>query len=428
MDNLILIINAMIWISVFINCKKRYGLKNTGVIYVAFYALLNIVAIHYYNNNYEGNRYVGQNLLFLLYDLLFIFLFCRPLIKVEHSEREFVITKEKQFTLIAWCIAIISLFGIYDIVTNFYQGLIMLSQDEDYGASLYHELRMSMDESKSGITNHIAVLTNLTRSISPFLFFVYLSFPRKNFLLVAALFLASFSTILNAVSIGSRSAIVDGFMIFGSMIFYMWKYYSSQVKKLVSPIIVSLFAVITVGFVSITVSRSLRYNVNSFEFVEKYLAVGPLNFGKYGLDNGEIRYGDRTVPLIKSAFSSDVARTYSMRIDKYKNMKINESTFATFIADFVFDYGVVAGSFIMLLLISFFNKGINSPPYDKLYIHHIALIYLLISILNGFYLYPLSDYLGNMKFLAMIGIYLYFKHGTKLQIQRKKNRGTFVNI
>ena len=420
MDNFYLFINAVVWLCILSTHVRRYGYKNLGVVYLTFYALINLMAFHYYNNNDEGQIYEGQNLLFLLYNTYFIYLFCRPLVKSESKKRPLVLVKQRSVTILCIVVSAISLIGIYEIVTNFLTGLVMLTQDDSYGASLYHDLRMSMDEGKSGIANYVAVIINLARSISPLLFFVYLSFPKRKMWLVFALLLSSVTTILNAVSIGSRIAIIDGFMTFGFMMLFMWKYYDNSIKKTVTPVLVSLFAIVALGFVSITVSRSIRNNLNTLAFVEKYIAIGPLNFGKYGLDNGEIRYGDRTMPLVKSLFTNDVARTYAMRLDKYKQMKIDESTFATFVADFVFDYGVVFGTLIMLIIVMFFHRGINSPP-GYMCLHNIVLIFTLISIVNGFYLYPMSDYLGNLKLLTLITLYFYLKLGANAIYKQKKS-------
>jgi oligosaccharide repeat unit polymerase len=392
-------------------CKKN-GIRNTGVLYFGFYTLINILALHYYNNNDEGDVYVGQHLLFLIYLFVFIYLFCKPLVKSDRSNRFLVKTKQRQITILCIFVAGLSLVGITDIIKEFYTGIFMLASDDGYGATLYQELRMSMDESKSGVANYIAVFTNIARSISPIFLFIYLTFNKKNIAVVVALIFASLTLLLHAVSTGSRSAIIDGMLNFGFMFFYMWKYYSASLKKVLFPLIVACSIVFMSGFIFITISRSLRNNLNPIGFVEKYLAISPLNFGKYGLDNGEIRYGDRTLPLFKSLFTDNVARTYAMRIDKYTSMKINESTFSTFISDFIFDYGVVLGTLVLLLIIFLFNKGINSPPHNVICYHHIVLIYLLMNFLNGYYLYTMSDYLGNLKLLFLVLLYFYLKRGT----------------
>ena len=408
MDCFVLILNAVLWGSIFLILYNRYGLKNIGVLFFGFYTLINLFAPHYYLISDENSKYQGQNLFFLLYLLFFIFLFCLPLIKLDNQNKVLVVKKRKSIITISIIISILGLIGINDILTNFYQGMIRLSLDDSYGASLYHDLRMSMDEGKSGASNYMAVFTNIARSISPLFFFIYLTFPKKNRILLIGLFLSSISTLLHGVSIGSRFAIIDGLMCMIFMLIFMWKYYNKEIKKILFLIIISVFSIIILGFVFISLSRSNKIQSNPSQFFEKYITTSVLNFGKYGLDNGEIRNGDKTAPLIKSLFSSDVARTYKMRLEKYRKMKINESSFSTFIGDFVFDYGVLDATLIMLLMVYFFYRGINAPPMGKIYTSQIILVYFLISILNGFYAYPMSDYLGNMKALILIGLYFFF--------------------
>lgn len=89
-------------------------------------------------------------------------------------------------------------------------------------------------------------------------------------------------------------------------------------------------------------------------------------------------------------------------------MKINESQFITFIGDFLLDFGGVWGSLIMLLIIAIISRILNRKK--SIGVEHLVIVYFLVVILNGFYLYQFPDFGGNLQFIFLFFLYGFFKY------------------
>jgi hypothetical protein len=411
MDILFLIINSIIWFFFFKHLKKKYGFINVGVLYTLLYFLLSIMAIHLYVTVTRPDDYPwqGQNFFALLYLFFFIVLFSRVLAKGTYDKQCIAHPSNTYLMPIYIIIIILSLLNVITVSQDFFTGIISLATEDSYGQSLYHELSQSAHSVHSGgVINYISVVSNISQGLAPILFLYYLTTPKKKSIIVIGLGIAAFISLMQAISVGSRSAILQGLMNIGGGLLVLYRYYSSKIIRIIRPVFIIIFAIIASGFTFITISRLQTNNLNSFFFLETYASQSYLLFGHYGFDNGQVRNGDRTMPLVKSVFTKDVARTYGEREIKYNRMKLNESVFVTFVGDCVFDYGVFGGAFFLMclyLLIRFFL--INKRKI--LYFDQVLISYLVIFLLNGFYLWPFPDFGGNLLFCSLIFLALFFR-------------------
>lgn len=408
MDLAVLWLNAILWAIVFIASIKRYGFYNAGNLVLAFYFVLMIIAVHLYTVPSLTKSFEGQNLFYLLYLLAFSLLFIRPLQKVSSVSIQQLPSLSR---INAVCIVVItfSLLGIGAIYQDFSSGIIKLLTDEDYGASLYHELSQSdgLASSRKGAGNYISVISNVMQTLAPFLFLYSLSDKRISKYVIIGLGLSTFVVFMKNISIGSRVGIVQVLLEMLFFYFFIKRFYSEKVKRYLSPILLAFVLVIGAAFASITLSRSKYSKEDSpIVFVERYASQSVLNFGKYGLEPGGCRYGDKTFPLVKSLFTSNVARSYYDRMNKYKNLKLDESNFILYPGDFIIDFGVIGGTLVLLFFYTFFCTFLKGKHILRF--SQIIIVYLLMAFLSGFYQYPFSDYLGNMKLIAFILLALYF--------------------
>lgn len=411
LDTIAIIINALCWVFASRLYVKKYKLSNLGSIYILFYTALSLMAVHLYYDHPDSVPYDDQNLFGLLYLFSFILLFCLPLIKVSNNK---MLVHQKGHTIAYMAIVItaLSVIGIGEDIKNFGSGMFQLATDDEYGAELYSELRNtsgSLNGNASSATNYILVLSNTAKRIAPFFFLYYLSRPKINIFVFLGLALSTLLFFMNAISAGQRSGIVVGVMNIAAFYFFMHKYYRKRIQRIVKPIVISVGVVILGALSLITISRATALNSSNnstFSFVESYACQSILNFGRYGIDPGECRYGDRTFPLVKSFFTKDVAKTYYDRVVKYKKLKINEKNFITFVGDFTIDFGPIVGAIVMLLFIYMFTTTLHSS--GNIGVSHLCMIYMLINFLNGFYLYTLSDFGGNLVFLLFVFLYLFF--------------------
>ncbi len=411
MDLFILVCNAALFFVFAFYYKKRWGFGNLGVLYVFFYAASAAFACHLYATVYNP-KWIGINPLCLLYMMFFIIVFAKFLMK-ETSVNCPIAHPPVFYMLPIYVIVILlSLSGIVEVWENFHTGIISLAVDESYGQELYSELNTSVHTADvGGDTNVLSVLSNITKGIAPILFLYYLTTSHKKIWIVIGLGLSSMVTFMLAISSGSRSAIVQQLMSISAAAFFLWKYYNKKTKRISFPILIAIFSVIIAGFMFITLSRSnATHGGNTFEFIESYAAQSYLFFGSKGFKNEQIRNGDRTIPLLKSIFTDDVARSYAERERKYTKMAAPESVFSSFVGDCVFDFGIIGGSLFLAifyaLLASFFKKRKRK---QVLYVDQIIIIYLVAYLLNGFYLWPFSDYGGNLFLVTSLLIAVYIK-------------------
>lgn len=358
--------------------------------------------------------WVGINLPPLLFLQFFIVLFSSLLCKLHNNAIYICHPPTKLMTIIYIFIILFSLLNIFEIINNFSKGFILLATDSSYGQEIYAETTEKMVYSKNtnNVVSIIGVISNIAKNIAPLFLCYYLTEKKYNLFILIGLGLASFVSYMYAISMGMRSVIILNSLSFLAFFFFLKKFISTKAYRILKKGLIIFGGIIILGFYFITTSRSEhRGDDSSFEFIESYAAQSFLYFGKYGFDNGEqIRNGDRTMPFIKSIFSTEeVARsTYERRL-KYDQMKINESVFVTFVGDFVFDFGIFGGAIVMSLLYLIYRHFLKYQKKKFLHIDQIVVAYLVIYTLCGFYLYPLSDYAGNIMLLSLLLIAVFFK-------------------
>lgn len=419
-DILNLSIYSIIWISSLIYWWKRDGIENTGVLIIAFYSIISILAIHLYSENPYGELHPWFNisLYALLYLFFFIYIFCTLLLKPSKAKK-LIDTPNKDLVPLYIFVIIFSLLDIVPTIQNFRTGLFMMMMDSQYGNILYQESTLEGVHTAQirGAVSFIGVFSNFARNIAPVLLLYSLTNKKINKFIVIGLLLATFSTYMTAISQGLRSVIVQNLLTFIFLFAFLYKYYSPKVKKIIIPILSIMIGIIILGGALITSSRVDAVNTDAGTFIESYASQSVLYFGCYGFDNGDqIRNGDRTFPMIKSFFTDDVARSTFDRRQKYQSMYINESVFTSFVGDFVFDFGIIGGACVMLSLFLLFKILLSKVSYH-IHFYDILVVYLLIYMLCGFYLYPLSDFVGNIMLIGILiisCIYRFLGHGQKI--------------
>jgi hypothetical protein len=153
-----------------------------------------------------------------------------------------------------------------------------------------------------------------------------------------------------------------------------------------------------------------------------------LYFNKYGLDNGGIRYGDRTFPLFKRILGfENVPKNFMERRDKYPHLKISDEVFYTFVGDFTIDFGPIIATFIFLFFTLF--VVINTKIRNGIIrFHQLILLHFVMSVcmLGGLKLYPFSDVGGNLQLIVYFIAYIFFRLDYNLRFQRQKSELSII--
>lgn len=413
MDFIFLIINILLYVYGYYVLLRKYGFRNIGTWYMIFYGVLAIGAFDLYLSDLEfGFRWIGISLFCFFYLFLFIFLFSNQLARFIVDKLYIAHPSSNLIVPLSIIVILLSLLNIIDVITDFRQGLVLLLMDEGYGNHIYAELNDLVHTGRGNRErNYVTVFSNLAKNIAPFLFLYYLTRRHKNILITLGLALSSVVSIMAGVSQGSRLAIVQGLMNLLAAFFLFKNFYSPRLLKWSKPVGVGLLLVFVLGFSLITISRSKATKQGeTFAFVEAYASKFYLTFGNYGIDNGEIRYGERTLPLFKSVFSDNVARSYADRETKFNHMKVGEGLFVSFVGDCVFDYGLVGGALFLLFFLWMFHGFISSRNISIVYFDQLIISYLIICLLNGFYAWPFSDVLGNLVLFSFLFLALFFRN------------------
>lgn len=433
MDFLVLVLASLVLFYVTIMAKRRYGVRNLGFLFLCFYLILFLLSLHLIGSPSQKGLFEGQNLIYHLYFIFLLVLLVKPLLQFDNYYQSIPVHyySERLLGIVLIPIIFLCIFNIKDLYSEFTFGLVQLLTDEGYGSQLYHELRegQGLGQASSSGFNIVYVLSNVAKTVAPFFLLFYIACKNKRKILLIGLTLATLVSFMHSISIGSRIVIVQMGLEILFFYIFMSKYYSEAVRRKTRIIGLFFALVIGAGFFAITISRAISSKEDSpLLFVERYAATPVLNFGKYGLDPGGIRYGDKTFPLVKSVFTSNVARSYYERINKYKTLNLDESNFILFPGDFIIDYGVIIGSFFLFIAAIFFHSALKKRK-KTLRLSQLSILYLLVSILVGFYQYSLSDFLGNMKFIVLLLIALFFRIIENEQIRKsKQSSNTPANV
>ena len=289
-------------------------------------------------------------------------------------------------------------------------GLLSILSDASAGNEAYEEQIEKVSSSGSTIRNLPAIIYNSLSDLPPFLLFYFLKENKKNISIICALVITILISIYTPISQGLRgSAVATMLTLLGGYSLFR-KYLSKKVNKLITRLGYAFVIIIAVPIIAITVSRFGKEQAGVSGFVNWYVGQGSLYFNNYGLDNGGIRNGDRTMNLFKRFIDKDTPKNFVERRDKDRFLEIDDNFFSTFVGDFTLDFGPIISIFIFIA----FNVLIIAlirPKNDKLKVYQLLLIYLTacISLQGGMTLYSYSD-LGALRIIALALVYSYLRY------------------
>lgn len=208
---------------------------------------------------------------------------------------------------------------------------------------------------------------------------------------------------LRGGTITALLTIIGGYMLFR-------RFLSKKINKVITRIGMISVAVIAVPIIAITVSRFGKEQAGVTGFVNWYVGQGSLYFNNYGLDNGGIRHGDRTMSFFKRFIDKDTPKNFVERRDKDRFLEIDDNFFSTFVGDFTLDFGPIIPVFIFVAF-NWLIILLIKPKDDKLKVHQLLLIYLTacICLQGGMTLYSYSD-LGALRLITLGLVYAYLRY------------------
>ena len=424
--NILLYITA--WIVTIIIYQKKKKHFDAGSVILFSYLLYSIASLILYN--IKDNTFNTFNEIYLfpfIYLYLMLMLATWPILRYDYNKINEI---QRPSTILINSISIIfivaSLFHLPTIISDFSEGLIKLLISSSAGQELYDTGMIDSDKIGDGtISNAPAIISSAMSGIGTLLFFYYLTLKEYNKVIVIGLFLSCIVGILTSISRGQRGGIVETLLVMIISYFALRKFIPIKINKRIKIIGISLIIIVAVPLIALTNSRFGEVESNnggSSDSFYSYVGQENLYFNNYGLDDGGIRYGDRTFPAFKRMLGFDnVPDNFMQRRQKYQNLKINDEVFYTFVGDFTIDFGPTI-ALIMFIVFTLFMLKKTRIRNGRMQFHQLILLHFVrsVCILGGMKLYAFSDLGGNLQLIVYILAFICFRLDYLNSLKRKK--------
>lgn len=408
---LILLINFFLY---FIAYKKNKGqsLFNVGSITFLLYSGLSLMSLVMVLMTTEHS--IKINVLALIYLFLCILITYSPLKKINGVEFAVIPPNSRPLNFILILIVFFSVVRFPNIISNFSDILKGFILDSSVFYDQYNTAMETYTQVQSQTSyNYLIIISGLFDRYIPFFLIYYLTLSYRKTWIVLGLIIGLVIAPMHGLIEAQRGILVD-ILLSCILAYAMFKNsLDSHVKRNVQIIGLTFLIGVFVALSLITFSRFNQDFMDSNNIqrsVVSYTGQAIANFGEFGFDTGGIRYGDRTIPLLKKMFFMDGAYDYAHRMAKYTNLKLNEGMFSTFIGDFVVDFGPVITFVIVILIALGFGHLISYKGKEIPFYKMIAAYMLGYIILCGWHLYPFSDFGGNLSLIMGFILYVFFKN------------------
>lgn len=394
-----------VFILTFLFLKSYLKLKRLepGNILFLFYIFVLIIFQYYlYQNELEINFIV-------IYFYLFTLIFASSLLfKISEIDKEILLPNQKVLTLIGFTFVLINttqLINFQEIILDFYNAILI----EFIEVSKIYNQNRTDDIYAVDSYNFLSIFSNSSREIIPLLLFFNLSYKKPNHLLTFMLIFSMITLTLISYSKGFRNLFI--YYIF-QIIFLFTVFSKFIVNSLLTKIKYYFFILIVfllVPFSIITIGRfTTSYATKSIpESFLEYSGQSFYNLTKafdYAIIGNDFRGGDRVIPLFKSIFYDDVKADFFSRLNFF-NLPLDESSFSTWLGEFLLDFGVVNSILICFFFFLIFKMLLHSQK--KLSIFNIVLFFIIWNIFTqGFLLFPYADISGNLRLLFLFCLIL----------------------
>ena len=271
-------------------------------------------------------------------------------------------------------------------------------------------------KTSGGPIHFIVIIAGCASFIAPLIFMYYLTLPKKKLAYIILLGLITFTSPLNETASGARGPLVKFCLVMILLYLFFMPFYSVKIKR----ILLLLGLIIGVGvlfiFNLLTMRKFYYMDEDSVNFTYLgYYSQNFLNFDAYGLDANGIRYGTRTATMLTKLFMPSMPSTYIERVTYFKDMKMNEGCFSTFVGDFTLDYGPIFSFFLFMLVSLWLNSRIKRRgkfPFSSLFIFY----FLFNLFAGGLFLHPFCNLGGNLQIIVLIALYVVFSRNQNLNL------------
>jgi len=434
LSNLWLGLYISAWLVTIIVYQKKKKHFDAGSVLLCSYLLYSVISFLLYNSDTPFNTFDSIRLLPFIYLYLMLIMTFLPILKYnDHSINE--IQKPTTIFLHTVCIIFIaaSLVQLPTIVSDFSTNILKLLISDSGGQELYSDsLSNAYSTGDGNISNLASIISNAFGNFGILLFFYYLTLKNHNKIILFGLLYSCIIGILTNISLGQRGPISAVLLSMIITYFALRKFFQPKINKIIIIVGISLIAAAAVPLIALTTSRFGDLDGGPLPSVYYYVGQENLYFNNYGLDNGGIRYADRTFPIFKRMLGFDnVPHNFTERRQKYPNLEINDEVFVGFVGDFTLDFGPFVAPVIFIIFILFVLHKTRIRN-GRILFHQLILIHFVMCVcmLGGMVLYPFSDTGGNLQLIGYFLAYICFKvdYSLKTQLSQRRRKASIVVV
>lgn len=420
-SDLMLILGYLLaWVIVFVfrfRKTKQFDAVSFIISTYIIYAIFSFLLVK------ETNDFHPLHLFPFIYLFVLLYVGMLPIIKFSSSQNIQIQQPTITSINILSIIFIIStLFYFPESISKMSQGITMIMIDSTYGLDMYNETMEGASEAGKSVSNIASIISGAFTQIGLLLTVYYLTLTNGKKWIAIGLVLSSIMTMMGGISTGQRGAIVEPLLVLMATYFLLKRYIIPRYRKSIKIAGIILLSFLALVVTLLTISRfdSPNSSMDARSSTYYYLGHANLTFNNYALDDNGIRYGDRTVPIFKKMLGfSNVPNNFIERRAKYPRLKVNDEVFVTYVGDLAIDYGPIVAFIIIVTFSLLFTNKIRAK--NGLYsFHQLLLVHfvLYLCVIGGVKLFPYSDIGGNLKIIAFVLTYLFFKISSSKKYKR----------
>lgn len=412
-EQILLIIDAILYILTLLYWVRKKKKINVGIFILSVMTLSHVGAFFYYNILSSLGLIIHINTIPLAY-LYVIILICLYPFLSRDGIRSIKVNGEMKI------ITFLSLFVIILNIEPFIENILLLlhSSNIDYGN--VYSARMENDlQIYSFIGKRFMRWSTYFRIFTVVAFFYFCTKEKQYGYLKLGLGCVLLNYLLMGINKGSRGDIMFMLFLYVCCFLLMYPSFPKTFILRIRKIFWVLFIPMVMFFAAITIDRynSGTSNKTLLGWILLYSSEGPINFCNEMWNGKHNTNGDVNLNFVKDVLGLKTYTTYEDRDDHYlaKNGRRIE-VFYTFIGDFVSDFGIY-GAFILCLCLAWLCLKLYSSKMEISFTSIMFLLYIAHLFSIGFASNVYRAYILQKGFFVTLLIALVLN----IQLKNKHN-------
>lgn len=425
---ILLLLYVIVWIITFTIYQKKKKYFDAGSVIIFFNILYSIFSLFLFYDPFWGPEFNQLHLFPFLYLYIMLMIAAWPVFKFNQLKiKQIQKPSNILFNAIFYIIIVSTYAGLVNGLPKLADGFMKILFDSTAGLAIYKETMEASEAMNIGdgkISNLPSIISGLLSDLGILMLFYNMTLKKSRHIITICLTIACLYPILDQISVSQRGPVLDRFFTIIISYFTLRKFIPRNINNIIKTLGILLVISITIPLVAITSSRFDREGSGgAMSSVLFYVGQENLFFNNYGLNNGGLRYGDRTFPMFKRMLGfKNVPHNFYERRAKYNNLKINDEVFVGFVGDFTLDFGPYI-AFLIFILFTLFILRSTRLHNGRILFHQLILLHFVmcICIQGGMKLFSYSD-VSNLKIITIFIAYFVFRIDYELIEKRRLHK------